>query len=214
MKRLPCIKALCCLLALLASSLIVHGQSRQRQHGGPAQPSTAQTYRIATNDSLRVVVFQEPDLEITARIDASGMVNLPLLGQIRISGLTIPEAERAIATAYQNERYLRDPQITISIVDYAPREVSIQGQVRSPGRYPIPVEHPLTLVELVTRAGGFTDVARGTAVTVTRVNSDGTRQIFTVDVASLIRGRSRASTEDNALVLLPGDIVYVPERII
>jgi len=202
-------QALSCLLVFLASLAFASAQISSSRYG--AAPTT---YRIATNDTVRVVVFQESDLEITARVDASGMVNLPLLGQIRIAGHTIPEAEQAIARAYQNERYLRSPQVTISIVDYAPREISIQGQVRAPGRYPLPIEQTMTLVELVTRAGGFTDVARGSAVTVTRVKADGSTEKFVVDVQSLIRGRSRASVEDNSLALQPGDIVYVPERII
>jgi len=201
-------QVLSCLLVFLASWVFASAQIPSRYGAAPT------TYRIATNDTLRVVIFQEPDLEITARVDASGMVNQPLLGQIRIAGLTIPEAEQAIARAYQNERYLRNPQVTISITDYAPREVSIQGQVKSPGRYPLPIEQTMTLVELVTRAGGFTDVARGSAVRVTRVTPDGSTETFTIDVQSLIRGRSRASAEDNALALQPGDIVYVPERII
>jgi len=211
-KRFPTTytKVFSCLLVFLASWAIASAQFTGRRNHGAAPT----TYRIATNDTLRVVVFQEPDLEITARIDASGMVNLPLLGQIRIAGYTIPEAEQAIARSYQNERYLRSPQVTLSITDYAPREVSIQGQVKSPGRYPLPIEQTMTLVELVTRAGGFTDVARGTAVTVTRIKADGSTENFVVDVASLIKGRSRANAEDNALALQPGDIVYVPERII
>jgi len=209
-------QTLACLLVFLTSWSAASAQfsTRNNSSGQRAVAAAPATYRIATNDSLRIVIFQEPDLEVTARVDANGMVNQPLLGQIRLAGYTIPEAEQAIARAYQNERYLRSPQVTIAIVDYAPREVTIQGQVGSPGRYPLPVEHTMTLVELVTRAGGLKDVARGSAVIVTRPKPDGTFETFKVDVDSLIKGRSRAKAEDNTFTLQQGDIVYVPERII
>ncbi|MCC6416549.1 MAG: polysaccharide biosynthesis/export family protein [Opitutaceae bacterium] len=179
-----------------------------------ADPAKAIVYRIATNDIIRVGVFQEPDLDMISRVDVKGLVNLPLLGQIRVINLTIPEAEEVIESAYQTGRFLRNPQVTITVQEYTPREVSIQGQVRNPGRYPLPIEQSMSLLELVTRAQGFTDTAKGTAVTVTRVNTDGTKEVFTVDVESLIKGRDRAKVKDSSLTLLPGDIVYVPERII
>lgn len=180
----------------------------------PVDPSKAIVYRISTNDIIRIGVFQEPDLDMIARVDVKGMVNLPLIGQIKVINYTIPEAESVIEDAYQSGRFLRNPQVTISVQEYTPREVSIQGQVRTPGRYSLPIEQTMSLLELVTRAGGFTDTAKGTAVNVTRVNSDGTKEVFTVDVDSLIKGRDRAKAEDSSLTLLPGDIVYVPERII
>ena len=187
----------------------------QAQTAEPAlDPRKALVYRIATNDSLRIGVFQEPDLDIIGRVDMKGTINLPLLGPIRIVGFTIPEAQLAIEDAYRNGRYLRNPQVTITVEVYAPREVSIQGQIKSPGRYVLPIEQTMTVLELVTKANGFTDTAKGTAVSVTRIHPDGRKEVFTVDVESLIKGKDRARSTDNSLNLLPGDIVYVPERLI
>ena len=187
----------------------------QAQTAEPAvDPRKALVYRIATNDSLRVGVFQEPDLDIIGRVDMKGTVNLPLLGPIRIVGFTIPEAQLAIEDAYRNGRYLRNPQVTITVEVYAPREVSIQGQIKSPGRYVLPIEQTMTVLELVTKANGFTDTAKGTAVSVTRIHPDGRKEVFTVDGESRINGKDRARSTDNSVNLLPGDIVYVPERLI
>ena len=72
----------------------------------------------------------------------------------------------------------------------------------------------MTVLELVTKAGGFTDTAKGTAVNITRIKPDGKKQVFTIDVESLITGKDKANISDNSLMLQPGDIVYVPERII
>jgi polysaccharide export outer membrane protein len=171
-------------------------------------------YKITLTDLLRVDIYQEEDLRTMSRVDAKGKINLPLVGEVSVAGLTISEAQKAVENAYREGRYLRTPQVTINVEAYAAREVSIQGQVRSPGRYPLPIETSMTVLELVTRAGGFTDTAKGTAVNITRVTPDGKKQVFTIDVDSLLKGKDRANINDNSLMLEPGDIVFVPERII
>lgn len=171
-------------------------------------------YKITLTDLLRIDIYQEDDLRTMSRVDAKGNINLPLVSEVKVVGLTISEAQKAVEAAYRDGRYLRNPQVTINVEAYAPREVSIQGQVRSPGRYPLPIETSMTVLELVTRAGGFTDTAKGTAVNVTRVSPDGKKQVFTIDVDSLLKGKDRANINDNSLMLEPGDIVFVPERLI
>lgn len=199
------------LLCLIVSSLHAAEVSAPKPASGT---TTSDAYVLTNTDRISVTVFQEEELSRVARIDSQGRINLPLVGEVAIAGLKVGDAEAAIARAYQDGRYLRAPRVTITVEEYASREVSIQGQVRSPGRYPLPIESSMTLLELVTRSGGFTDTAKGTAVRVTRILSDGTRQNFEVDVESLIKGRKGANVQDNSLVLEPGDIIFVPERII
>jgi polysaccharide export outer membrane protein len=182
----------------------------------PVPADKAQNYRIRTTDKLSIRVFQEDDLSTVCRVDAKGTVNLPLVGEIRINGQTLSEAERTIEAAYKDGRYLRKPEVTVTVDEYAPREVSIQGQVKNPGRYPLPVESSFTVLDLVTKAGGFTDTAQGTAVRVTRSQPDGGTKVITIDVESLIKGKGNVKTNgsDSSFPLEPDDIVYVPERII
>jgi polysaccharide export outer membrane protein len=185
------------------------------QSSAPGDSKKSYVHRLQLADRVRVAVYQEEDLTTTARVDARGMVNLPLLGDVQIGGMTVNEAQDLIQTRYREGRFLRSPQVTVSVEDYAPREVSISGQVRSPGRYALPNESTFTVVELVMKAGGLTDIGKGTAVTVTRVKADGTRETFTVDVESIIKGkRQGAKNDDNSFLLLPGDLVNVPERLI
>ena len=179
----------------------------------PKEDKSSFIYRLTVTDRIRVSIFQEDDLAEIARIDARGNINLKLIGEIHVAGLTVNEAQRAIEQAYIDGRYLRNPQATVSVEEYAPREVSIQGQVKAPGRYLLPIESTYSIVELVTKAGGLTDIAKGTSVIVTRVLPDGTKKTFTVDVESIIRGKN-TSGQTHSLLLEPGDIVYVPERII
>jgi polysaccharide export outer membrane protein len=181
----------------------------------PASGTTASPAYVLTNtDQISITIFGEPELSKISRIDSQGRINLPLVGEVAVSGLKISDAQAAIERAYQEGRYLRAPRVTITVEEYAAREVSIQGQVRTPGRYPHPIEASMTIIELVTRAGGFTDTAKGTAVRITRIMPDGTKRNFEVDVESLIKGRRGANVQDNSLVLEPGDIIFVPERLI
>lgn len=203
---------------LLRSSLLclalVIGASALAQIN-PADAKKAYIHRLQLADRVRVAVYQEDDLTTLARVDARGMVNLPLIQEISIGGMTVVEAQQAIEAAYREGRFLRAPQVTVSVEEYAPREVSIQGQIRNPGRYPLPTESTFTVAELVTKAGGITDIGKGTAVNITRILADGTKKIFTVDVDSLIKGkRGDGKTDENNILLLPGDVVYVPERLI
>ncbi len=190
----------------LASPVLAQGAS-------PAELKKSYIHTLQLADRIHVSIYGEDDLRATVRIDARGRVNLPLVGEVAIGGLNLIEAQAAIEAAYKDGRFLRNPQATVSVEEYAPREVSISGAIRNAARYALPIESTLTIVELVTKAGGFTDIAKGTAVTITRIMADGTKKVFTVDAESLIKGKRGAKPEDNIL-LQPGDIVYVPESLI
>lgn len=171
-------------------------------------------YRLTNTDRLRIVVYGEPDLSTISRIDARGNVNLYLVGDVHVAGCTVNEAQKIVEAAYRDGRFLRTPQVTISVEDYAPRAVTVDGSVKNPGPVPLPTESTLTVYQAIIRAGGFTDIAKGTAVTVTRILPDGTKKVFIIDVDSLIKGKGRAREQDDTLLLEPGDIIYVPERLI
>ena len=70
-------------------------------------------YNIRTTDKLRITVFQEDDLSTICRVDAKGTVNLPLVGEIRVFGQTLSQAERTIEAAYKDGRFLRKPEVTV-----------------------------------------------------------------------------------------------------
>jgi polysaccharide export outer membrane protein len=208
------LKTLAIAAALIAAAA---GPARAEERAAAAgDTNKTQTYRIRSTDKLSISIFQEDDLSRVCRVDAKGTVNLPLVGEVRVYGQTLSQAERTIETAYKDGRYLRKPEVTVTVDEYAPREVSIQGQVKNPGRYQLPVEATISVLDLVTKAGGFTDTAQGTAVRVTRMLPDGGTKVITINVESLIKGKGNVKTngDDSSLLLEPDDIVYVPERII
>ena len=174
--------------------------------------SRAITYIIALTDRLRVDIFQENDLGVISRVDSKGRINLQLVGPVQVAGMTIEQAEVAVENAYRDQRFLRDPQVTIIVEEYAAREVIVQGEVVQPGRIPLPIESGMSVLDAITKSGGFTDLAKGNSVTVTRTLADGTKSVTTVDVQSVLRGRKTPEETNSSMLLLPDDIVYVPIR--
>jgi polysaccharide export outer membrane protein len=194
------------LVSILAGA--VHAEDKPAD---AVTPDKVVAHTLTTNDKLNIVVVQEPGLTLVSRINAKGTVNLTFVGEVHVAGLTVKEAQKAIEDAYRDGRYLRNPQVIINVEDYAPREVFISGEVRSPGKYTLPIEQLMTIDELVLKAGGFTDSAKGSAVKVTRKLEDGsTTVIGPIDVDSIIKGRKGSTTP---LVLQPGDSVVVDQRI-
>ncbi len=215
--RLPFIRLLAGLLVAGAGEL----PSRVAGADAPA-PSTRGNralYTLTITDRIHLEVVGEGDLTAPSqRIDGHGNVNLVYVGEVHLAGLTIAAAQEAVQNAYIEGRYLRHPQVTISVEEYAARTVSIQGAVKNPGRFELPPEASLTVVELVTKAGGFTDIGKGSAVRVQHVGGTGSdstqKSIETFDIQGIITGKSSMKSDDPALLLRPGDIVYVPEKII
>lgn len=175
----------------------------------------ATPYRITRGDVLAVSVFGEPDLTSGGnKVEGRGTIALQLIKEIRVAGLTILEAQAAIENAYRDGRFLRDPQVKVTIESYAQRLVSIMGKVNQPAKYELPPDQPWTIRDLIIKAGGFTDTARGREVRVTRTMPDGSLKTFTLDLQNTLLGKDKTSNPDAAFVLEPDDYVYVPERII
>lgn len=211
----PALLAAALLLGLPARAPAADSPSAGAPAATPAKPASSSfIYKLTTADRLRIVVFGEPDLSAISRVDANGNVNLYLVGDVHVAGLTVNQAQTAIEKAYHDGRFLRSPKVTVSVEDYAPRTVTVDGQVKNPGPISLPAESTLTVYQAIIRAGGFTDVAKGSAVTVTRLMPDGSKKVFKVDVSSLIKGKDRNKKDDNTLQLQPGDIIYVPESLI
>lgn len=111
-------------------------------------------YRLSSGDTVRVAVFGEPDLTVTARVSERGSIAYPLLGELYVEGMTSRELERDVSDRLRGP-YLVDPNVTVSIEQY--REFFVTGQVNRPGAYPyVP---GLTVRKAITIAGGFTDLA-------------------------------------------------------
>jgi len=93
-----------------------------------ALPGLAQTGdKLGAGDAVRVTVFQQPDLTTEARISERGMIDMPLVGQVRVSGLSAAEAGKAIGEALKKGDYLKSPQVTVALTTVRSRQVSVLG---------------------------------------------------------------------------------------
>jgi polysaccharide export outer membrane protein len=204
-----------CAVLMSVSGLVAPAfAAGQTAPGAALEAPKALGYRISSADKLNVVVVGEPDLAgPNRRVDANGNINLNYIGEVRVLGLTVAEAQKSVETSYKENRILRNPQVTINIEEYAPREVNITGFVKNPGKIPLQPEVPMTLKDLVLKAGGFQDTANGSKVRISRTGADGVVKVYYKDIDALIRGKETKNT-DGSFLLESGDIVYVPEKMI
>ncbi len=161
-------------------------------------------YIIGPENSLLIDVYYGRDKNLTrkVRVSSGGFITLPLLGKVYINGLTISETEKKL-TDLLGEDYLVNPQVSVFIEEYS--TVSILGQVEDPGSYEI--KGRLTVVELISMAGGFTKIAATNNVKIMRNDPNGRKETITVKVNDVInRGR-----EEDDIQLKAGDIVTVGE---
>ncbi|MDH3210631.1 MAG: polysaccharide biosynthesis/export family protein, partial [Burkholderiaceae bacterium] len=106
-----------------------------------AQPSqgiaVAPDYRLGPGDVIRIMVFQNPDLSFDTQLSESGYVSYPLLGRIKIGGTAVSLAEKRIADGLRNGNFVKQPHVSIMVVQVRGNLVSVLGQVNRPGRFPI-----------------------------------------------------------------------------
>lgn len=161
-----------------------------------------QDYPLAAGDTIRIQVYQNPDLTLETRVGESGTITYPLIGTVEIGGLAIFAAEKKIADALQKGGFLQKPQVTIGLLQVRGNQVSVLGQVARPGRFPLETANT-RLSDMLANAGGATPNGDDTAI-VTGVRSG---QPFrrVIDIPSIFLA-GRASDD---LVLQGGDTIYV-----
>jgi protein involved in polysaccharide export with SLBB domain len=187
----------------------------------PAPPSTGPNvttnavtapsgYVLSANDQVAVEVFGEDDLRANGRLNAEGNLSLPLLGSIRLAGLTLTQATARVTELYARD-YLVNPKVNVMLIGYAKRRFTMLGQVNRPGSFEMPDGSPggIDLLEAVAMAGGYTRIAAPERITVRR-RGPGGDEILKVDGKRLARGTGGANS---SFKVLPGDTITVGESI-
>lgn len=161
-----------------------------------AEPGT-----IGPGDTLKITVLGEPDYSKEVVVDSGGSISLPLTKDISVSGKSTSDAAKAIKQRLG--KFLKNPDVTVELVTQALQQVTVAGQVKTPGVYPIVGE--TRLMQIIGKAGGFTDSADSSKVTITR---RGNPLPLACDIQSFLSG----AKEDANLVLEDGDVILVPEK--
>jgi polysaccharide export outer membrane protein len=199
-------------LLLAAAMAFLEGGARAQQAisatAGSAptvEASTPANYRLSPNDLIYVKVFQEDDLDSTLRVAEDGSIIFPLIGRVNIGGETVESATKSIRDLL-DARFLVNPQVTLTVLGYANRHITVLGQVQKPGDYNLRDQASISLLQAVGMAGGFTRLANSSNIIVKR-DVDGDEKILHLN------GKTMASDDRSTpFVILPGDTITVTER--
>jgi len=168
--------------------------------------SVSPGYRLSSNDLIHIKVFQEEELETVARVGRDGTIPFPMLGNISVGGKTLPETTNAVTLALKE--YLVRPQVAVRVVEYTKRKFTVLGQVNRPGTFDLPDDAPLSLLEGIGLAGGYTRLANSGRVTVKCSLPGMPEQVFKLDARQMARGKNAPRFQ-----LQPGDTVMVEESL-
>lgn len=141
-----------------------------RTAGLGAVPEDFVKMKLAPGFVVGLNVLDDPDFSSTFRIDEQGDIAVPILGRMHIAGETVSEARAQIREKLLQDKILTDPQVELSVLEYTESEVTIIGEVSSPGKHPLLSPH--RLVDILALAGGLT-VAAGNQVLITRGTEGG-----------------------------------------
>ncbi len=161
-------------------------------------------YRISSADLISVTVYQDLDMNRKVRVNANGAISMPLIGTVKVGGMTLLEAQNTIEAKLA--QFLVSPQVSLFIEEYGNKTVFVMGEVQRPGSYPIPTESRMTVLEAISTAGGFTPIAGQDRTRVLR-NVNGTSVTYTIEVKAI----TQQGQKEKDLVLEPNDVIYVPQ---
>jgi len=167
----------------------------------PAQ--AADDYIVGEEDVIKITVYDHPELTTTERVSGEGIITLPLIGEIKVAGLTTDQMSKKIA-ARLSEGFLVDPNVSVFVVEFRSKKTIIIGYVNRPGMYMLSSD--TTLLELISLAGGLSKEAGGKA-TIKRKNlgSNGVEGVINIDLQKLIE---QGDTSLN-IRLMDGDSVFI-----
>jgi polysaccharide biosynthesis/export protein len=189
--------ALCA--ALLSTAVSPLWAQQQGASSAPAE------YRLGSGDVVRIVVFQNPDLTLETRVTEAGVVSYPLLGSVRLGGASVTQAEKLIADGLRDGNFVKNPQVTLVVVQVRGNQASVLGQVNRPGRYPIEVAD-MRLSDLLAMAGGA--APSGSDVVVLTGTREGKPYRLEVDLPTVFA----AGGASKDVVVLNGDTVWVDRQ--
>lgn len=192
-------------LALATASLCAQAQTPAKPAPAPAAASvnaTSPEYRLGAGDVIRISVYQNADLSLETRVSEAGVVSFPLLGSIRLGGLSVTQAEKLIADGLKSGNFVKQPQVNIVVMQVKGNQASVLGHVNRPGRYPIEVAD-MRLTDLLANAGGV--AATGAEILVLSGTRNGQPYRVEIDLPGVFAPGGR--TQD--IVIQNGDVLWV-----
>jgi polysaccharide export outer membrane protein len=166
----------------------------------PAEPVPF-GYIVGDSDVIRVNVWKEPEVSQTVVVRTDGNISLPLINEVRVSGLTPLQIQDMVGEKLKG--FLNNPQVTVTVIEIRSKRAFITGEVARPGTYSLNAQ--TTVLQLIAQAGGFTPFAKRDGIVVLRTE-EGKQMRLKFKYKEVIQGKK---AEQN-VVLHPGDTVVVP----
>lgn len=162
----------------------------------------AAEYRLGAGDVIRISVYQNPDLSLETRVSEAGVISFPLLGNQRVGGISVTQAEKLLAEGLKNGNFVKSPQVTIVVLQVKGNQASVLGYVNRPGRFPIEVAD-MRLTDLLANAGGV--AAGGAEVMVLSGTRNGQPYRVEIDLPGIFAPGGRGQD----LLVQNGDVLWV-----
>jgi polysaccharide export outer membrane protein len=162
-------------------------------------PKQTPALRLDAGDLLEITTFDTPDLSGKFRVDSRGDISLPLGGAVRVRGLTAEQAAVAVERLLRDRDILKNPHVTVLVLEYATQGVNVMGQVKQPGIYPLTGKHGA--LDMISMAGGLTPFASN-SISIT--HGSPAWDTVTVNLAG-----GHGSSLENDVEVQPGDRIVV-----
>src|ERR1051326_5200663 len=158
-------------------------------------------YKLGPEDVIEIFVWKEPDLSVPSEVvRPDGKISLPLIGELQASGRTQAQIEAEVTQKLR--QFVSDPVVNVIVKEVHSAKVSILGEVKKPGVYPI--KERATILDAIASAEGFTEYAKRGKVTVIRTTANGEEKNINLNVDDLIK-RSKG----DPFYVQPYDKIYV-----
>jgi polysaccharide export outer membrane protein len=177
-------------------------QQAEKAKPQPAGKAVQAFEKLGVGDAIKVTVFQQPDLTLDTRVDEKGSILMPLVGNVKVAGLTTNAAAAQIAEALKHGKYLNNPQVNVALTTVRSRQVSVLGMVAKPGRYPLD-ETSSQLADVIAAAGGILPTGSET-VLVTREGKEQRVGLIGKDFA--LRGGETVYVERAPMFYIYGEV--------
>jgi len=167
--------------------------------------SGTSSHVLAPTELIEIKVFQEPDLTTSTRIPEDGRITMPMIGEVAIGGMSVPDATRLIRSRLE-AKFIVNPQVTLTVMEDARKIFTILGQVNRAGTYRCPDRESINLLQAIGVAGGYAPLADPAKITLKR-RVDGKPTVLKLDAKRMARDSSVP------LEIQSGDIITVGERL-
>jgi len=201
--------ALVIALTILVELAHSQGTTQSAPPAGAANPSASRPavepgddFVIGNDDVLAISVWKEPEVSRTLPVRSDGKISLPLVGDVQAAGKTPRQLQNELTASLHP--YISSPEVTVIVQEIKSKRFNILGKIQRPGAYPL--TPPMTVIDAIALAGGFTDFAKVRDIHILRVQANGTQTRLPFNYKQVISG---SHVEQNVL-LEPHDTIVVP----